>query len=239
MFYVQRVKKKSEIERLFALRYQVYCHEKMFLAARDYPDGLEHDEYDENAIHLGAYAPGNQLVGSLRMVRSTNMHFPIFEHCEVNALPKDATSLEFIEISRLMISKRKRVTPRSLDNQAPPKLEASRQDFTDFGVSNLLMELFRITLVHSKQRGVKYLFAAMEPGLIRLLQRYHFNFYPIGPLTDYYGQVLPCIASIDEIERHVAEKNVDFYHQFAKYMTDSAFSATEETMWPPPDMVFP
>jgi N-acyl amino acid synthase of PEP-CTERM/exosortase system len=206
MFYVQRVKKKSEIERLFALRYQVYCQEKMFLDPKDYPDGLEHDEYGASAIHLDAYAPGDQLIGSLRLVRLTSMHFPIFEHYEVRNLPKDAKSLECIELSRPMISKRKRAAVRSPEMRAAPNVEGARQEFANFGVSNLLMELLRVMFVHAKQRGMKYILAAMEPSLIRLLQQYHFNFYPIGPLADYYGQVLPCIASFDEIEKHVAEK---------------------------------
>jgi N-acyl amino acid synthase of PEP-CTERM/exosortase system len=134
MFHVKRVQKQSEIERLYALRYQVYCHERMFLDPRDYPNGLEHDEYDASAIHIGAYGPENTLYGSLRLVRSTEMHFPIFDHCDVQELPKDATSLEFFEISRLLISKRKRSANRDPNAVASIRAKTERQDFTDFPI---------------------------------------------------------------------------------------------------------
>lgn len=240
MFYVKRVQIKSEVERLYALRYQVYCNEKMFLNPKDYPDGLEHDEYDSSAIHLGAYGPGDTVIGSLRLVRSTKMHFPIFDHCKIDDLPTDASSLEFAEISRLMISKRKRSSTRKTDALPPFRIETQRKDFSDFGISNLLMELFKVMFSYSKQRNIKYWLAAMEPSMMRLLQRYHFNFRPIGPMTDYYGQVVPCIASLAEIEKQVAEKDMDFYLQFAKHLTDPSVAAVEEeTMWPPEGFFIP
>ena len=233
MFHVKRVQKESELKKLYALRYQVYCLEKMFLDLRDYPSSLEHDQYDASAIHLGAYGADDSIIGSLRLVRSTKMHFPIFEHCVVSDLPTDASSLEFAEISRLIISKRRRADVRQPDTMAPAQIVNERRDFTNFGISTLLMELFRVMFSYSKQRNIKYWLAAMEPSLMRLLQRYHFNFHPIGPMTDYYGQVIPCIASLAEIEKHVAEKNIDFYHQFARHLTDPSVSEMEETMWPP------
>jgi N-acyl amino acid synthase of PEP-CTERM/exosortase system len=99
--------------------------------------------------------------------------------------------------------------------------------------------MIRVLLVHSKQRGIKYWFAAMEPSLIRLLQLNHFNFRPIGPMVDYYGQVMPCIASMIEIEKQMMENNKDFYLQFAKHLMDPTLSEIEETMWPPPGFVLP
>ncbi|MET3118524.1 N-acyl amino acid synthase of PEP-CTERM/exosortase system [Undibacterium sp. GrIS 1.8] len=235
MFYVKRVQKRDELQKIFALRYQVYCIEKLFLDPKDYPSETEQDEYDDSAIHLGAFAHGENIVGSLRLVRSTNMHFPIFDHCAVKDLPKDASPLEFAEISRLLISKKKRSTMRPDRLTVPTGIGEQRNDFTDFGISDLLMELFRVMFSYAKQRDIKYLLAAMEPSLMRLLQRYHFNFRQIGPATDYYGQVIPCIASIAEIERQVAEKNRDFYLQFAKHLTDPSSTFIEETMWPPKD----
>lgn len=233
MFHVKRVKKESELKKLYALRYQVYCNERMFLDSKDYPDGLEHDEYDASAIHLGAYGPEDTIIGSVRLVRSTKMHFPIFDHCEINDLPTDASPLEFAEISRLIISKRRRADIRRSNALPPLQVNTVRQDFTNFGISNLLMELFRVMFSYSKHRNIKYLIAAMEPSLLRLVQNYHFNFHPIGPITDYYGQVIPCITSLAEIEKQMSEKNMDFYLEFAKHMTDPSISFLEETMWPP------
>src|SRR4051812_4367815 len=38
----------------YRLRHQVYCNERQFLAAADYPDGLESDELDASSVHVGA-----------------------------------------------------------------------------------------------------------------------------------------------------------------------------------------
>lgn len=239
MFQVKRVQKRSEIEKLYALRYQVYCIEKMFLDPKDYPNGLESDEYDAHAIHIGAYGDDGTLYGSLRLIRSTKMHFPIFDHCEVTDLPRDANSLEYFEISRLLISKRKRAAVRAKNSFAPDQVIKARKEFADFGISDLLSEMIRSLLVHSKQRGIKYWFAAMEPSLIRLLQRNHFNFHPIGPMVDYYGQVMPCIASMTEIEAQMKENNKEFYFEFAKHLMDPTFGDLQETRWPPPNFMLP
>jgi hypothetical protein len=42
------------LEKSYALRYQVYCLERKFLRAENYPSGLEIDEFDRHAIHVGA-----------------------------------------------------------------------------------------------------------------------------------------------------------------------------------------
>jgi len=42
------------LENSYSLRYQVYCVERKFLPARDYPAGLEIDEFDRHSIHVGA-----------------------------------------------------------------------------------------------------------------------------------------------------------------------------------------
>ena len=48
------------LEQSYRLRYQVYCLERKFLRAEDYPEGLEHDEFDRHSIHVGAVdAPAN------------------------------------------------------------------------------------------------------------------------------------------------------------------------------------
>ena len=45
---------RALLEQSYRLRYQVYCLERKFLRAEDYPNGLEIDVFDRHAAHIGA-----------------------------------------------------------------------------------------------------------------------------------------------------------------------------------------
>jgi N-acyl amino acid synthase of PEP-CTERM/exosortase system len=239
MFHARRITAPGELAEMHALRHQVYCHERGFLDPDDHLDGQERDEYDPSAIHIAAFDAGSAMVGGLRLVRSTSAQFPIFDHCKVDRrlFPRNESSLAFAEISRLIISKKKREQAhKSLRAQTEAAIglrpQGSKSDFADLGLSSLLMDMFQAMFLCSKKRQIRYWFAAMEPSLLRLLKRFHFEFKPIGPPTDYYGQVIPCIASLDEIERHVTAHNAEFFRQFSKHLLDADSNGHETTLWP-------
>ena len=54
-----------EMDQLLRLRYQVYCQEKQWLPADDYPDGREIDEFDAYSFHFLALKD-NEVVGTVR-----------------------------------------------------------------------------------------------------------------------------------------------------------------------------
>src|ERR1700685_2707058 len=69
------------LEKSYALRYQVYCLERKFLQAEDYPERLEIDEFDCHSIHVGAVDPRGELAGTARAVTASPIGFPLFRHC--------------------------------------------------------------------------------------------------------------------------------------------------------------
>lgn len=91
----------------YALRYEVYCQERHFLAPEDYPSKLEMDSYDNHAIHVGGINKEGVLVGTLRLVLPSAGGFPLFEHCQLFpeyqylADPDKLAQLTAAEISRL------------------------------------------------------------------------------------------------------------------------------------------
>lgn len=215
-------------ELVFGLRYQVYCLERGFLPADDYPDGLERDEYDEFSTHIAAVNHSGLVVGSLRIVYPPDgIPFPFQQHC-TRLFPGNIypPSRDCIEISRLVISKvyRRRADDTPLGFSSKLLEETSIQSVPvpsqEEGGGRrklhpeILMGLIREMYRQCKQLGVGYWYVAMESSLARLLQRIHFAFEPIGEVEDYYGPVAPYILSIARFEADIRLKSPDMYEWF-------------------------
>jgi N-acyl amino acid synthase of PEP-CTERM/exosortase system len=91
----------------YALRYQVYCHERHFLSPDSYPDGIETDEFDPHSIHMGVINVGGGLAATGRMVQLTAAGLPAFDHCTFYAGVNVLRDLErrVIEVSRVAVSR--------------------------------------------------------------------------------------------------------------------------------------
>lgn len=94
-------------KQMYNLRYQVYCLEKGFLKASDYPDYLETDDYDPCSRYVAAFSQTGIMVGGIRMIRvPAGGAFPFQKHCDALfpdfSMPDKAVC---VEISRAMVSK--------------------------------------------------------------------------------------------------------------------------------------
>ena len=56
------------LEASYKLRYRVYCLERRFLKAADYPDQLEYDEFDRSSIHIGLVNRDRETLATSRLV---------------------------------------------------------------------------------------------------------------------------------------------------------------------------
>ncbi len=118
MFEFRKVDQdKQLLDEIYRLRYKVYCDEWGFEKPEDHPDGIEIDDYDKHSAHFAAFwEDGGSMIGTVRLIRSSESGFPLFRHCTVDAdlsfLREDAMG----EISRLAISKelRRRRPDRAL-----------------------------------------------------------------------------------------------------------------------------
>ncbi len=199
----------------FALRYEVYCRERNFLAPENYPSRLEQDIYDDCAIHVGSINNSGVMLGTIRLVLPSDRGFPLFEHCKVypefSHLAETQSLQTAAEVSRLAISKQIRkqnsIGERRLKHNADQellKLEGFSGDLQDLGElhvkADIMLGIYRTIYQVSKRRGITHWFAAMEKSLVRLMRRFHFAYTPIGPELDYYGSVTPYIVAIASIE---------------------------------------
>jgi len=219
-FDFRRVDGAAEaLQETFRLRYQVYCLERGFLPAADYPGQIESDEFDAHSEHFSAHDRQGQIAGSVRLVRHTEgLGYPFQAHCPVFPQVTLPPPGEAEEISRLVVSKSYR--RRREDNwmgineehlEPPPDIAARRG-----GHPIIVLGLYRAMFAYSRANGVRYWYAAMERSLARLLGRYGFDFTQIGPQVDYYGPVAVYLADLRALEARVSVENPTLFRWFCE-----------------------
>ena len=192
------------------LRYLVYCEELKFLDPAAYPTGLESDEFDPVSVQFAAVNHDKHTVATLRLVADSKLGFPLEHHSAslwpaFSELPRDKT----VEISRLILSKQYR--RRANDDRygtggtgpapsTPPGAPAQRRSPYPL----ILFGLFRLMFERSVSTGIEWWLCAMEPWLRTYLSRFGFTFTAVGDPIEYYGEVVPYAAKVEEIFRTVS-----------------------------------
>jgi N-acyl-L-homoserine lactone synthetase len=171
------------MEESFRLRYQVYCVERSFLNANDYPEQLERDEFDRYSVHVGIVDRQQSLVASSRLIQVSMSGLPLFRHCQI--FP-DETELycesnRIVEVSRLCVSRQIRERGQ--------------------GRAAVVAALYRTLYQASKRAGFTHWLVATEHSLQRLVTSFGFPFRPVGPLTDYFGPVAPYLMDLREFDQ--------------------------------------
>ncbi|MES2316937.1 MAG: PEP-CTERM/exosortase system-associated acyltransferase [Pseudomonadota bacterium] len=201
---------------LFKLRHDVYCIERAFLNADDSFDGMEFDDYDDRSIHFAAYTMDESLIGTVRLVTPRpRQPFPFELHCSTfDGFVKPPHS-QCAEISRLAVKRthrrRRADSVQGIPGFAPPREEQpALSPETERRCTNspmLLLGMYREMYRHSRAKGIRYWFAAMERALAWSLARMGFRFEAIGPAADYYGEVTPYMLDLGQVMPQLAEKN--------------------------------
>ena len=199
----------------YRMRYQVYCHERHFLPAHYYTDGIETDAFDPHAVHLGVLSETGTLVATARLVRRTEHGLPMFGHCNIqeqHAVLANARA-PIVEVSRLAVSRqynrRKGDEHYALEGGGVTAVGQRRREGGE-----IVMTLYRELYQASKRHGFTHWLAATEPSLQRLLNRYRFPFKQVGPETDYFGLVAPYLMDIAEFEIEILKREVPVLRDF-------------------------
>jgi N-acyl amino acid synthase of PEP-CTERM/exosortase system len=209
---------KNEV---YKLRYQVYCIENNFESPSQFPDKMEHDDYDQQSVHYlirhrksGEYAATTRLI--LPDANNPEKLFPLELHCEIDnfAVMQSINRDQLGEVSRFCVSKafKKRKHERNT-------LAAISSDLQyDFTLNerrtfpHLTLALIACFIKASHKNDVHYLYATMEPSLIRFVSAFGINFIKIGPLGDYHGPRWPAVIKISDMLDGIAEKNLDIWN---------------------------
>lgn len=180
-------------DKVYKLRYQIYCLERQYEPG---DDGREFDEYDSGARHiLLIHRATGEAIGTVRVIvpsrhgdLGTLPMARIVGTEPLRWLPSEATG----EVSRFAISKRRRM---SCNAGAMVRL-------------GLMKGLFRVSL----EMGLTHWCAIMEPTLQRLLRFNGIQFQAIGPLVDFHGLRRPVFCSITETFDRVRLTQPDLWY---------------------------
>jgi N-acyl amino acid synthase of PEP-CTERM/exosortase system len=195
------------LECSYRLRYQVYCIERQFLAASDYPDGHEMDVFDRHAIHVGAIDSHGELAGTARVIRPSANGLPIFDHCTIfphEAAEFHAGNPRLVEVGRLSVS-RSYCRRRSDLTRTPGHARRRRANYHGserrHQHEDVFLTLLKALYQASKRVGATHWLAATERPLQRMLAQRGFPFHQIGPDSDYFGIVAPYQMELKEFEQ--------------------------------------
>ena len=198
-FEVQTATGWSMREKIYRLRYEVYCKEFGFEREEDCPGGLEQDPYDSNALHCAlVHKSTGAVAGSVRLVRPSAFNgetpqLPMQRFCGDSLNPEDArhpSALplnECCEISRLAVHPlfRKRTGERQTPWGAHHALDVSDRESRTFPL--IAVALFLSAMALMELDAKPNVFVMMQPRLARLLDRAGLHFTQVGQLTDYHG----------------------------------------------------
>jgi len=210
-FIVVRANTDALRDKVYRLRYQVFCIENSIFSPNDNPLEREKDEYDQLAEHILLYHHSSDIpIGTARVV------MPYLDKNGWRPLPmqrvlafQDRQVFEKIptrqiaEISRFAISKEFRRqwsrTRRPADgshhwtNNQPREHELIR--FITFG---LIRAVLQICIEHK----IAYLAAFVEPSLGRILNKLALQFQPVGGLVNHCGIRQPSVARLPQLIEH-------------------------------------
>jgi N-acyl amino acid synthase of PEP-CTERM/exosortase system len=190
----------------YALRYQVYCRERKFLAAENYPNRLERDEFDLHSIHTGVVDMQGVLCGTARIVKPSELGLPLLRHCEM--FPHEAEfagrDSRVIEVGRLAVSRSYRRPGGNLDAAGMRRR----------GREEVLLTLLKALYQQTKRLGATHWLAATEGSLPRLLSQHGFPCRAIGPEAEYFGAVTPYAMDLKEFDDVILSRRFPVLDQF-------------------------
>jgi N-acyl amino acid synthase of PEP-CTERM/exosortase system len=210
---VLRANSEELLDKVFRLRFQVYCLERGFEDAAEYPDGREQDGEDSRSLHslLLDRATGSA-VGTVRLILPRGGDdLPVFRLIGAGrrhgaGLPLETTA----EVSRFAVAKAFR---RPLEEGwHPGPGRAPIAGGRGPALQLLTFGLIQAVVMMSAFGEVTHIVAMMEPALLRLLRRLGIAFHPLGEPVEHHGLRQPgwalmthLIASIKDCDPELGE----------------------------------
>jgi SAM-dependent methyltransferase len=150
---------REDLEKVFRLRYQVYCVELGVEPEND--SGLQRDVYDEYAVHFLALNGNNEPVGTLRAVPNNpkgfpmDLDFPLKEYMKANGISKA------VDVGRFAIDR---------------SLAREKRSEVAFG-------LFKVLIEYCRDTGIIDIFSSTQ---LKLAKKYDLTgFRQIGEPFEY------------------------------------------------------
>jgi N-acyl-L-homoserine lactone synthetase len=189
MLEFRRTTDDSELEKIYQLRYQVYCLEKGFLPAQDYPDGIETDVFDPHSVHFIVEIDdrSQKILGTMRLIFDSDHGFPVEKHFQLERPINDRSKT--VELSRVMVAK-----------------DARKLTF------HILMGFSKEVYLISREKDIEECYAVLEEPLLRLLVRMGLPFHKAGKENWYLGaETFPAVLLVKEALEALPVNNALLY----------------------------
>lgn len=169
------------LEQVYRLRYRVFCLEKGWYNAEEFPSRLEQDAYDDYASHLVAQDETGQVLGCVRLISESRcpLGLPITSHPYMaGQLPGGCA-----EVSRLAL------LPQARDGR-------------------LLRQLVQQLEQYARRQGIQRLLMLLPDRLQRRLRRFGLPLCSLGEYGYFQGLLSqPCQLLITERRQPQAPSN--------------------------------
>jgi SAM-dependent methyltransferase len=178
------------------LRYLLQCVEAHHFDPGKFPDGREHDEYDEDATAILARTPRREAAGTVRVAYNLQRPLPLQRIFDIPIVDGPVA-----EIGRLNVH---------------PDFRSSE--------SMVLLAMCRILWDIVQEKQLVAVYAMLEKRLLLKLQRLGFPFEPVAEAKhELGGDLIPCVCMIDQVmpglrardERTGQEVSRFFEHPFS------------------------
>tara|TARA_R110001592_G_scaffold126336_1_gene337471 strand:- start:100898 stop:101638 length:741 start_codon:yes stop_codon:yes gene_type:complete len=217
-FDVALAKSASQLDDVGLIRYRVYCDEFGYEPKENFPDGMERDQFDANALHcLVTHKATNTPAGCVRVVKASGENpLPFEKYCidsldndffERNPMPRDS----MCEVSRLAVDGmfRRRSGEQATRFGGVHITELSQREKRTFPV--IAVSCFLAANIMADRAGRTNLFAMMEPFLPRLLKRSGIHFTKVGQDIDYHGLRAPYFVTTTAVKENVVSELAELY----------------------------
>jgi N-acyl amino acid synthase of PEP-CTERM/exosortase system len=191
---------------VYNIRYRVYCDEFGYESAEEFPENLEHDQFDKNSLHCLIKHKGSQRpAGCVRLVTTGDNgleRLPLEAYCAdsldsgfLEGLNLQRTSM--CEVSRLAVDGafRRRASESITRFGDVDAIDCSNHERRTFSLISVAAFLAATSLTELTKRT--NVFAMMEPFLPKLLERSGINFRKVGADIDYHGHRAPYFATTE------------------------------------------
>ena len=213
------------LDRAFRLRFQVYCLERGFENAAEYPDGRERDCEDSRSLHSLLLDRATGLaVGTVRLILPhVGKDLPVFRLIGAErhriGLPLDTTA----EVSRFAVAKAFRRQLEEGWNRGPGRAPISGGGRGP-ALQLLTFGLIQAVVMMSAFGEITHIVAMMEPALLRLLRRLGIAFHPLGDPIEHHGLRQPGWAVLS----HLIASIKNCHPELGEIITDTGWRMPEE-----------
>ena len=208
---------------IYKLRYEVYCKEFNYEPVENFPDSMEHDEYDSYALNvLVQHKSSGLAAGCTRLITTdpanTDAPLPIEKYC------RDSLNIDYLnglnlsrqsicEASRLSVARNFRRRPGESKTRygCLESLGFSLHEQRTFPLISVSISLATTAL--TELTAHPFMFAMMEPSLPRLLHRIGYNFKQVGDITDYHGKRAAYLQETNAVLQNLKPELRDLYRE--------------------------